>query len=158
MNWGQLAELIFLFFATTIMLRLGVKKAMAIGLAALVARYLSFYLGVTANAYSYYIIGILFHGLIFGLFFVGGQVYTDKKAPAGLRTQAQGMLSFLIWGVALLFGNFICSKLIAVNTTIDASGAKVYDWTMIFGITTLYSAAVLVLFLIFFKDKNVNKS
>lgn len=155
MNWGQVVELFFLFFATTLMMRLGIKKAMLIGLAALVARYLSFYWGGVSDTPGFYIVGILFHGLIFGLFFVGGQVYTDKKVPVALRTQAQGMLSFLIWGIALLVGNFICGKLIAINTTMDVSGVKVYNWNLIFGIITVYSVAVLILFLIFFKqDQN----
>jgi nucleoside transporter len=159
MNWGQAAELVFLFFATTLMMRLGIKKAMVIGLIALTARYLSFYWGGVFGTSAFYIVGILFHGLIFGLFFVGGQVYTDKKVPVALRTQAQGMLSFLIWGIALLLGNFICGKLIGLNTMIDANGVKVYNWNVIFGITTLYSIAVLIFFLIFFKqDKNEKQS
>jgi MFS family permease len=74
MNWGQAAELFFLFFATTLMMRLGIKKAMLIGLVALGARYLSFYWGGVSGAAAFYIVGVLFHGLIFGLFFVGGQV------------------------------------------------------------------------------------
>ncbi|MDR0559237.1 MAG: MFS transporter [Prevotellaceae bacterium] len=159
MNWGQAVELIFLFFATTLMTRLGIKKAMAVGLAALIARYLSFYCGGVSGDDTFYIIGILFHGAIFGLFFVGGQVYTDRKVPAVLRSQAQGMLSFLIWGIALLLGNFVCGKLIAMNTATDAAGVKTYDWNVIFGITAVYSAVVMILFLIFFKqDKNSSKS
>jgi nucleoside transporter len=157
MNWGQVAELLFLFFATTIILRLGLKKALALGLIALVARYLAFYLGGVFSVNTLYIIGILFHGLIFGLFFVGGQVYTDRKAPKTLRAQAQGMLSFLVWGVALLLGNFICGQLININKTIDASGTAVYDWDTIFAVTTGFSVIVLILFYAFFKQENVKQ-
>jgi nucleoside transporter len=159
MNWGQVAELLFLFFATTIMTVLGVKKAMAVGLAALVIRYLSFYWGGVYDINTLYIIGILFHGLIFGLFFVGGQVYTDKKSPKELRAQAQGMLSFIIWGIALLFANFICGKLIETNKITDISGKISYDWNTIYAVTTIFSVAVLILFLIFFKqEKGETKS
>jgi nucleoside transporter len=159
MNWGQVAELLFLFFATTIMTVLGVKKAMAIGLAAMVLRYLSFYWGGVADVNSFYIIGILFHGLIFGLFFVGGQVYTDKKSPKELRAQAQGMLSFIIWGIALLLANFTCGKMIETNKIIDVSGNISYDWNTIYAATTILSVAVLIVFLLFFKqEKEETKS
>jgi nucleoside transporter len=159
MNWGQVAELLFLFFTTTIMTVLGVKKAMAIGLAAMALRYLSFYWGGVSDVDTLYIIGILFHGLIFGLFFVGGQVYTDKKSPKELRAQAQGMLSFIIWGIALLAGNFICGKLIETNKSTDVLGNISYDWNTIYAVTTIFSVAVLIVFLLFFKqEKEETKS
>ncbi|MDR1338626.1 MAG: MFS transporter [Prevotellaceae bacterium] len=158
MNWGQAVELVFLFFASTIIMRTGLKKALTIGLIALIARYMSFYLGGVFDAGVLYIVGIMFHGLIFGLFFAGGQVYTDSIAPKTLRAQAQGMLSFLIWGVALLLGNFICGQLIDFNKTVDASGVATYDWNTVFGITTVFSVAVAILFCLFFKQEKGTKS
>jgi nucleoside transporter len=158
MNWGQVVELFFLFFATTIIMRVGLKNALAIGLIALIARYLAFYLGVVSDVNAYYITGVLFHGLIFGLFFVGGQVYTDSKAPKNLRAQAQGMLSFLIWGVALLLGNFICGQLISLNKTVDDAGNAVYGWNTIFAITTGFSIVVAGLFYLFFKQEKEKTS
>ena len=61
---------------------------MIFGLIALVIRYLSFYTGGTINQSWMYYIGILVHGLIFGFFYVGGQIYIDKKAPPELKAQA----------------------------------------------------------------------
>ncbi|MDR0386345.1 MAG: MFS transporter [Prevotellaceae bacterium] len=154
MNWGQVVELFFLFFATTIITKAGIKNALAVGIIALIARYLAFYMGGVFDVKAYYIAGILFHGLIFGLLFVGGQVYTNSKAPENLRAQAQGMLSFLIWGVALLLGNFVCGQLISLNKTVDAaSGTAVYDWNTIFAVTTGFSVAVAILFYVFFKQE-----
>jgi nucleoside transporter len=152
MNWGQVAEIVFIFFASSVIMRLGIRNALAIGLIALVARYLSFYCGEIYGVGAFYIAGVLFHGLIFGLFFVGGQVYTEKKAPKELRAQAQGMLSFIVWGMALLLGNFICGQLISLNITVNASGI-VNDWNMIFAITTVFSVAVLAVFYLFFKPE-----
>ena len=157
MNWGQVAELLFLFFATTIMTRLGIKWAMAIGLIAMIARYLSFYLGVNSDEPTFYILGVLFHGLIFGLFYVGGQVYTNNKAPQHLRGQAQGMIAFMIWGVALLLGNFLCGGLIEMNTITTESGELLYNWNRIFAITTIGSVVVLCIFILFFKKDIMEK-
>ena len=156
-NWGQTVELFFLFFATTIIARLGLRWAMAAGLAALTARYLSFWLGGVADMPALYITGILFHGLIFGLFFVGGQIYTDRRAPAALRSQAQGMFSFLVWGVALLAGNFVCRRLIDTYTSIDTLGTKTYDWNTVFGVVTVFSALTTLVFIFSFKDDKVKE-
>jgi nucleoside transporter len=158
MNWGQVVELFLLFFATTIIIRAGIKNAMAIGLIALTARYLSFYLGGIFDASAFYITGVMFHGFIFGLFFVSGQIYTDAKASKELRAQAQGMLSFLIWGVALLLGNFICGQLISLNKTVDALGTAVYDWDTIFAIATGFSLVVTILFYLFFKPEKEKRA
>ncbi|MDR2424788.1 MAG: MFS transporter [Prevotellaceae bacterium] len=158
MNWGQTVELFFLFFATTIIARLGIRWAMAAGLAALTARYLSFWIGGVASIPALYITGILFHGLIFGLFFVGGQIYTDRRAPAALRAQAQGMYSFIIWGLALLAGNFFCRQLIDSYTSVDAAGVKIYDWNTIFGMVTGVAAFTTLFFIFSFKEINENKA
>jgi nucleoside transporter len=153
LNWGQVGELFFLFITTTLITRFGFKKAMIIGLAAMIARYLSFWWGSISDTPAFYIVGILFHGVIFGLFFVTGQIYTDKKAPDSLRAQAQGLLAFLLWGVGLLAGNFICSNLISANKTIDSAGVAIYNWPVIFGATSGFSLIVLFLFIVFYKSE-----
>ncbi|MFQ9020874.1 MAG: hypothetical protein ACLR6J_04985 [Parabacteroides merdae] len=48
-------------------------------------------------------IGIIVHGLIFGLFFVGGQVYTDNVAPKEMKAQSTGVCSSSrVWGIGFL--------------------------------------------------------
>ena len=72
MNWGQVAEMLFLFIATSILIKCGFKKTLLFGLIAMGLRYLSFYIGVELEQQWWYSISILSHGLIFGLFFVCG--------------------------------------------------------------------------------------
>lgn len=152
LNWGQAAEVIFLFFTTTIITKVGIKNAMILGLVALILRYAAFLVGVETGMENLYFIGILVHGLIFGLFFVGGQVYTEKIAPDNLKAQAQGLLSFATWGVGCLIGNVVAGAYIAANTFV-VDGVKTYDWGNIFSAATIFSAAVAVLFIILFKNK-----
>jgi MFS family permease len=96
-----------------------------------------------------YYIGILIHGLIFGFFYVGGQIYIDKKAPAELKSQAQGFIFLVTFGAGLLVGNLICGRLIHLYN--NETG---YNWDAIWGITTLASVVLLVLFpLLFRKEK-----
>ncbi|MEG1649538.1 MAG: MFS transporter [Rikenellaceae bacterium] len=150
MSIGQVAEAFFLLLATYIMKKAGMKFALALGLIAMIARYGMLWAGVELDSNALYIGGILVHGLIFGLFFVGGQVYTDKKAPADLRAAAQGFLSLMVWGVGLLIGTLFCGDLI----NDFRPEPNVYDWSSIFGITTGLSAFVLLFFVLFFKKES----
>jgi nucleoside transporter len=148
-NWGVLAEMGFLLLVPLSIKKFGLRKTMVLGLVALSIRYLSFYVGgVVSQPWMYYI-GILIHGLIFGFFYVGGQIYIDKKAPAQLKSQAQGFIFLVTFGAGLLVGNFLCARLIHHYKT--AAG---YNWDVIWGITTLVSVGLMLGFVLLFKDEN----
>jgi len=149
MNWGVLAEMGFLLLIPFAIKKFGLRKVMIFGLVALVVRYLSFYTGGVINQSWMYYIGILIHGLIFGFFYVGGQIYIDKKAPAELKSQAQGFIFLVTFGLGLLVGNFISSEIINYY-----SSEVGYNWNAIWGITTLSSIAILLLFMLLFKNND----
>tara|TARA_R110002050_G_scaffold298845_2_gene462886 strand:+ start:5277 stop:6512 length:1236 start_codon:yes stop_codon:yes gene_type:complete len=150
MNWGVLAEMGFLLLVPLAIKKSGLRKVMIFGLIALAIRYLSFYAGGVINQAWMYYIGILIHGLIFGFFHVGGQIYIDKKAPKELKAQAQGFIFLITYGVGLLVGNLICAWII--NHYKNTAG---YNWDAIWGTTTLMSLAVLFFFVMFFKNKSI---
>jgi nucleoside transporter len=147
---GQVGEVAFLFLTTTILLKFGFKRTMLIGLGAMVVRYGSFWWGSVAGGDAFYVTGVMLHGVIFGLYFTAGQIYTDKIAPSHLRAQAQGLMAFLVWGVALLTGNFLCSKLIAINATTDCVTVT-HAWSAIFGTVTIFSAILWIAFAFSYK-------
>ena len=149
MNWGVLAEMGFLLLVPLAIKKFGLRKVMIFGLIAMVIRYLSFYTGGVINQNWMFYIGILIHGLIFGFFYVGGQIYIDKKAPAQLKSQAQGFIFLVTFGLGLLVGNFISSEII--NHYKSELG---YNWNAIWGITTLMSIVLLLLFLLLFKNRD----
>jgi nucleoside transporter len=152
MNLGQVVEIFFMFLVTTIIIRTGIKWALVIGLIALLVRYFSFYLGGIFNQDALYMLGILVHGLIFGLLYVGGQVYTDRKAPKELKAQAQGFLAFVVWGVGLFLGILLNGWLIG-HYSDSVNGKRVYQWDSIFAITTFLSILIVLLFILTFKDE-----
>jgi MFS family permease len=139
--------LFFLFITTSILVKYGFKKALLFGLLAMLFRYISLYSGVVANQEWLYIVGVLMHGLIFGLFFVAGQVYTDKVAPPELKAQAQGFLTFVIWGLGILAGNLVSSQMIE-RLKVDGHT----DWSLIFLISSISTAVMIVLVFMFFKN------
>jgi hypothetical protein len=162
---GILVHIIFVLFFVMIFVPiassrgLGNKVTMPIGclvLMALVWRYLFSPLGSTQDHTWMIYGGILVHGVIFSFFFVGGQIYVDKKANPQIRAQAQGLLFLLSFGLGLFIGNFFNGRLIAHYTTetvIAGAVTKVYDWNSIWMITTVISAALLVAFCLFFRDE-----
>ncbi len=147
-NWGVLAEMGFLLLVPPAIKKFGLRRTMALGLIALIIRYSSFYLGGTINQPWMYYIGILIHGLIFGFFYVGGQIYIDKKAPKQLKSQAQGFIFLVTFGAGLLVGNFFSARLIDYYTTADG-----YNWEAIWMVTTLLSAGLLLIFVLLFKPE-----
>ena len=147
LNWGQFAELFFLFITTSILIKYGFKKALLLGLMAMLIRYISLYSGIVLDQQWWYIIGILTHGLIFGLFFVAGQVYTDKAVPQELKAQAQGFLSFVTWGVGIFVGNLISGWMID-NYKVNGQT----DWSFLYLIAAASTIVLMVLFILFFKN------
>jgi MFS family permease len=151
MNWGVLAEMGFMLLIPLAIKKFGLRTVMIFGLIALVIRYFSLYTGGVIGQNWVYYIGILIHGLIFGFFYVGGQIYIDKKAPAELRSQAQGFIFLVTFGVGLLVGNLVCGRIIHHYKSVES-----YNWDAIWGITTLLSVVLMMLFVLLFKkdDKN----
>lgn len=149
MNWGVLAEMGFLLLVTPAIKKFGLRKVMILGLVALFIRYLSFWAGGVIHQGWMFYIGILIHGLIFGFFYVGGQIYIDKKAPAELKSQAQGFIFLVTFGVGLLVGNFICAHIIDLFRSPEG-----YNWDAIWGIITLSSMLLLFAFMVFFKNSD----
>jgi MFS family permease len=152
MNWGQLVEIFLMLLVPLALARFGVKWTMAIGLAALAVRYLTLWAGVAAHTTFLYYIAILAHGIIFGFFFVGGQVYVDKKAPPQMRAQAQGLYVLLCYGVGQFIGTFVSVKLVATYAT-----DGVTNWAPVFTITTVIAAALLGAFCLVFRDDVTEK-
>ena len=155
LNWGQAAEMVFMALTTVVLAKAGVKKALLFGILAMVVRYLAFYIGDVRDIAAFYILGILVHGLIFGWFFAGGQVYTAQKAPRELGAQAQGMFAFLIWGVGVLAGTFIFGTLIEKVTkpATAAAATTATDWSALFLGTAIFSVLILIFFALFFKEE-----
>ncbi|MGE0019810.1 MAG: MFS transporter [Draconibacterium sp.] len=148
MNWGVLAEMGFILLIPPAIKRFGLRNVMILGLVAMIIRYLSLYAGGVINQNWMFYIGILIHGLIFGFFYVGGQIYIEKKSPAPLKSQAQGFIFLVTFGVGLLVGNLLCGEIIQLYKNENG-----YNWDTIWGITTISSIVLLLLFVLFFKKE-----
>ena len=125
---GQMTEMVFLFIMPLFFARFGVKYMLVMGLVAWVLRFTCFSFGAwgTATA-ALVVLGLMLHGPCYDFFFVTGQLYTDKKASADIRAQAQGLIFLITFGLgwflashaAGYFVDFYASK----NVPTQVSGA-----------------------------------
>ena len=84
--------------------RLGIKKMLAVGMLAWVARYVLFAMGAPDEIRWMILAGVILHGICYDFFFVTGQIYTDRVAAKPIRAQAQGLLIFFTLGLGMAIG------------------------------------------------------
>jgi nucleoside transporter len=107
MTLGQMSEIFFMVLIPFFFRRLGVKWMILVGMAAWAGRYLLFAFGAPDQMVWMILTAVLLHGVCYDFFFVTGFMYTDSKAPAHVRGQAQSMLVFFTQGVGMYFGYWI---------------------------------------------------
>lgn len=117
MALGQVSEIFFMLVMPIFFAGLGVKWMLAFGMLAWVARYALFSIGAPDQVHSMVLVGIILHGICYDFFFVTGQIYTDRKAPAPIRAQAQGLLVMLTLGVGMLIGAQTAGMIEGQHTT-----------------------------------------
>src|SRR5258706_8005229 len=97
--------------------------------------------------------GIALQGICYHFFFVAGQIYVDKKANPQIRGQAQGLIIFTTYGVGLLVGAQIAGAM--YNSFLgSATSLTLQQWQSFWLIPAAFALVVLILFILFFKDKN----
>lgn len=104
MTIGQMSEIFFMVMMPVFFRRLGVKWMIIVGMLAWIGRYLLFAWGATSQTVGAVFLAVALHGVCYDFFFVTGYIYTDKTAPAAIRSQAQSMLVFFTQGVGMYFG------------------------------------------------------
>ena len=147
---GQVSEVLFMLLIPVFFIRLGVKKMLAIGMAAWAIRYLFFAYGDGHSAYWMLIAGIVMHGICYDFFFVTGQIYTDNLAGEQSKSAAQGFITLATYGVGMLIGSLLSGQIVDAHKTTG----DLHDWRTIWLIPAGIAAAVLAVFLLLFKDQN----
>jgi nucleoside transporter len=104
MTLGQMSEIIFMLLIPFFFRKLGVKLMLLVGMGCWVLRYVLFAIGAPEQVAWMLLMGVALHGICYDFFFVTGFIYTDKKAPAEVRSQAQSLLVFLTQGLGMFFG------------------------------------------------------
>jgi nucleoside transporter len=154
MSLAQVSDVIFLILLPLMLRSLGYKKTVCIGILAWVTRY--FLLAASVNQVGMGTVlifaAILLHGVCYDFLFIAGQLYVDDEVNERMRGAAQGFIAFILWGVGNFVGSTLAGKSQAFHTPAHPQGAIAHDWHGIWIYPAWGAAAVLVVFLIFFRD------
>ncbi len=97
---GQMSEVGFMAAMPFFILRLGVKKMLAVGMLAWVIRYLCF----GTLQLPLIVFGLFLHGICYDFFFVASQIYVDTQVVERQRASAQSFIAFVTMGVGMFVG------------------------------------------------------
>jgi nucleoside transporter len=148
MTFGQFSEALFIVLIPFFFRKLGVKWMIALGMIAWGLRFVFFGYGDgTSNLWMLFA-GIVLHGICYDFFFVTGQIYTDSKAGEKIQSQAQGMITMATYGIGMWVGTLL-SGYVKSYYTVDT----ITNWRSLWMVPSFISLGVLVIFLIFFKER-----
>jgi nucleoside transporter len=151
MIMGQMSEGLFILAIPFLFNRIGVKNMLLMGMTAWILRYVCFaYGGLGANEWMLYA-GIILHGVCYDFFFVTGYMYTEKKAGEQIKNAAQGLFTFATYGLGMFIGTWFSGYIVDRYTTTGA--AVPHDWKGIWLVPAYIAAAVLIYFVLFFREK-----
>ncbi|CAL1519529.1 nucleoside permease [Chitinophaga sp. MM2321] len=153
MTLGQISEFLFMLLMPLLFIRLGVKKMLLLGMLCWVVRYVFFAFGDSGEHIWMLYAGIILHGICYDFFFVTGQIYTDRKAGAAVKSAAQGLITFATYGVGMLIGSYV-SGLVAGRYSSTIAGVQHYEWRSIWLVPGGITLVFMILFIFLFKDNS----
>ena len=148
MVMGQISEALFILVIPFFFNRIGVKKMLLIGMTAWILRYLCFAFGDMGSGLWMLMMGIILHGVCYDFFFVTGYMYTEKKSNERIKSAAQGLFTFVTYGLGMFIGTWFSGFV----TTYYSTGQE-YQWQSIWFVPAFIAVAVLACFIFFFKEK-----
>lgn len=148
MTLGQISEAVFILLIPFFFRKAGLKNMILIGILAWAIRFALF--GISSMGFNegLLITGIVLHGVCYDFFFVTGQIYTDTVADQKNKNAAQGLITMATYGLGMWVGSLL-SGYVAYRYTLSADS---HDWQSIWMVPAIISVAVLVYFLLFFKQ------
>lgn len=145
---GQASEAVFILAIPFLFNSIGVKKMLILGMLAWILRYVFFAFGNIDSGVWMLYAGIILHGICYDFFFVTGYMYTEKKAGEKIKNAAQGLFTFATYGVGMVIGTRFSG---ATTDYYTVEGAA--QWQSIWMVPAYIAIAVLIYFLLFFKEK-----
>ncbi len=109
---GQIAEVAVMVSLAWLIVKLGYKGTMIVGILAYLARCVIFAAASTmadnfVPAIALVCLGQALHGLCFGCFLAAGFMFVDRESPADLRGSVQNFYGTFVLGLGLFTGGFV---------------------------------------------------
>jgi MFS family permease len=153
MTLGQASEVIMMLVMPLVLRRITVKGILLMGLLAWSVRYALLAYGNADTGMWMFYVAILLHGVCYDFFFMTGQLYTDQEAPKNLRSAAQGLITFMTYGIGMFVGSYISGGAVDYFTT--PAG---HNWRSFWTTSSFASFVILLMIAFFFRSNNRIKS
>jgi nucleoside transporter len=148
MTVAQLAEIVAMWWLLPLAIkRIGLRWTLALGVIAWPLRYVIFAIGEPTWLV---VASLAFHGFGYAFFFVASQIYVNNAAHSDIRASAQSLLTLVTLGVGMWIGTQV-SVFVLKYFTIGEGAAAVTNWTAVFLVPCVLTAACAVAYLVFFK-------
>lgn len=144
---GQMSEVFFMAVMPLFIVRLGVKRMLAVGMLAWVIRYFAF----GSLSFPLVVFGLLLHGICYDFFFVASQIYVDSKADLAQRARAQSFIAFVTLGLGMFVGAKVAGYTYDYYAPLVST--QPHDWFHIWLWPAIAAAVTLVFFWFGFNDR-----
>jgi nucleoside transporter len=153
LSLGQIAEMVTMVILGAVLVRLGWKATMIVGILGHAARFLVF--AFFADSVPVIIAVQLLHGICYAFFFATVYIFVDDAFPKDVRSSAQGLFNLLILGVGSVVASFLFPLLVGRLTTnvTDAAGTTTahVDYTSLFLVPAGMAFVAVLLMALFFR-------
>lgn len=148
MTLGQWAEFFLIWLVPLSVAKLGVKNTMLLGAGAWAVR---FGLSAVGQPWWLMISTIFLHGFAFGFFFVVAQMYVDRSANNDIKSSAQNLLVFVIYGLGTVVGSILAGYM--QDWFKVEPGSKLTDWHYVWGVPFGVILLATAFFALAFREK-----
>jgi len=157
LSLGQVAEMVTMLILGAVLIRLGWKWTMVIGILGHGARFLVF--AFFADMQGLIIAVQLLHGICYAFFFATVYIFVDHVFPKDVRSSAQGLFNLLILGVGMVVASFmfpmLAQQLSQTIIAADGTASTVVDYRSLFLIPSALAAIGAIALAFLFKPPTV---
>jgi MFS family permease len=151
MSIGQIAEIATMAVLGTVLVKLGWRTTLAIGIAAHAARFFVYAIG--DPLWLMVAINVV-HGMCYAFFFAAVYIFVDENFPKDSRASAQGLFNLLILGLGPFVGSLLWGALAdRLRTPLGD-----VDYRTLFQAPAWLAVAAMVLLLVAFRPKEAVRS
>jgi predicted MFS family arabinose efflux permease len=143
---GQVAEILTMFILGSVLVRLGWKATMIVGILGHAARFTVF--AFFADSVQTIVAVQMLHGICYAFFFATVYIFVDAAFPKDVRSSAQGLFNLLILGVGNVVASFLFPPLIAQWTDPVTNAV---DYRTLFMVPAGMAVVAILLLAVFFK-------
>ena len=147
---GQVAEIVTMFILGAVLVPLGWKTTMIVGILGHAARFLAF--AFFPDSVPTIIAVQLLHGICYAFFFATVYIFVDAAFQKDVRSSAQGLFNLLILGIGNVAASFLFPALMVQFTVGGVEpGTTAVDYRTLFMVPAAMAFVAILLLAVFFK-------